>query len=185
MTAEDPTLPPEPWGHQIDVADFLGDVVRLMAYVQAGSVVFAIWRGKERDPDEPLVRFRSVFEAHQRIEIPRLLISIAAMLRAKVDDGSWNCANESVGWLSQGSRVDPERGDRLGVREACNKVIHATRVHPEYSRSEAGAQFIGALITLHGEYRGEPWSAELNLQAFCIAIVNCDFYPHDTARCRH
>jgi hypothetical protein len=185
MTAEDPTLPPEPWGHQVDVADFIGDVVRLMAYVAAGSSVAMIWRGQERDPDEPVVRFRSVFEARQRAEIPRLLISIAAMLRAKVDDGSWNCADETVGWLSHGSSVDPERGDRLGVREACNKIIHATQVHPEYSGSDDGAQFIGALITLHGEHRRELWSAELNLQAFCIAVVNCDFYPHDTARCRH
>lgn len=187
MTRDDPASPPEPWGHQVDVGGFLRDVVHLMAYITTGPSVAMIWRRErgDRDKDEQLLKFESVVVAHLGTEIPRILISIAATFRTKVDDGSWVANDESVGWLSAGERLDPEKGEALSIREACNKIIHAKRVHPDTVRAESGAETIGALITLSGDRSGRPWTAQINLQQLCIAISNTDFYPHGTGRCRH
>lgn len=162
-------------GHQIDANEFLRDVAQLAAYIHAGSNVAHTWRGPDRDPDEQLGRFRSIFEKHQKSQIPKLLISIAATLRSKVDDGSWSLSDDMIGWLTHGEKMDQERGEVLGVREVCNKIIHAKTVQPEYSKSDDGAQFIGAMITISGERDGKPWTAELNLLQFCIVAANCTF----------
>lgn len=186
MSIDDPAAPPEPWGHQIDVGSFLRDVVQLMAYIGTGSHVSMIWRGKERDPDEQLAKFRRIVEFHLRTEIPRLMISIAATLRAKVDDGSW-CLPDSVGyigWLSQGHEVDPERSTSLSLREVCNKIIHAEKVRTEAIAEREELDAIGPLVSIYGSRGGNPWSAQINLMAFCIAIADCDFDPHGRTGCR-
>ena len=164
-----------PSGHQIDANDFLRDVAQLIAYISAGSDIARIWRKTEPDPDKQLIRFKSFFEEHQTSQIPKLLVSVAATLRSKVDDGSWGISDVMVGWLTHGEKIDPERAEVLSVREACNKIIHAKKVHPKYSKSDEGAQFIGAMITISGERDGKPWTAELNLLQFCIALANCTF----------
>lgn len=167
-------------GHQIGVHDFLRDVVRLMAYISVGQSASTIWRGPERDPDYELARFREITEAHLITEIPRLLISVAAMLRAKIDDGSWRVDNdEYIGWLSQGEHIEEESGEVINVRDACNKIIHAIRVQPKHVTSENDIRSIGTIVTIFGDRFGKPWSAELNLQAFCIAVANANFGPHE------
>ena len=156
----DPTLPLEPWGRAVNVGRFLGDVVRLMAYICVGPDVASIWRREESALDERLERFRGIVEAHAKGEIPRLLISIAAMLRTKLDDGSWKAGtDEKVGWLSQGEAVDPERGEALNVREACDKIIHAKKVRPEHATNDYGMKAIGAVLACLGivaACRGAP-----------------------------
>ena len=168
-------------GHQIGVNDFLRDVVRLMAFVQAGPNVSCIWRGPERDPDAKLERFQQMVEGHLITEIPRLLISVAAVLRAKIDDGSWRVDDdEYVGWISDGDIVQQEWGQAVSVREACNKIIHAKRVQPDHVTTEDGVQSISTIVTIFGDRRGKAWAAELNLQTFCIALANTDFYAHES-----
>lgn len=187
MTDHGPTAPTRPSGHQIDVGSFLRDVVNLMAYVWTGPSVSHIWR-KERGPreaDEQLARFADLVAVHLMAQIPRTLISIASTVRIKMDDGSWLVNDEIVGWVSEGDKIDPQKGERLNVRDACNKIIHATRVHPNPYKTESGVETIGTLITLSGTRNGKPWTAEINLQEFCIAVGNTDFYPHEIGMCRH
>jgi hypothetical protein len=182
---EDPASPLPPVGHQISILGFLGDSMRLMAYVQAGSSVAAIWRGSEFGEDPNLAMLRSVFMAHQANEIPRLLVSVAAVLRAKIDDGSWAAADERVGWIASGTPSAHSAREALTVREACNKIMHAQDVKPVEHRDADGRQFIGALIDLVGERGEKQWCAELNLQAFCIALVNTDFYVRGGRPCEN
>ena len=182
---EDPASPPPPVGHQISAAAFLGDAMRLMAYVQAGGAVAAIWRGPRMDPDDQLAKLRSVFIAHQANEIPRLLISVAATLRAKLDDGSWRAPEACVGWVAPGTLADPGRHEALSIREACNKIMHAREVTPAPQTDNGGLQFIGALLTMTGERGEQQWCAELNLQAFCIAVANIDFYARGGKPCQY
>jgi hypothetical protein len=163
----------------------MSDAMRLMAYVAAGGHVTSIWRGPESEPDEHLAKLRGVFVAHQVNEIPRLLVSIAAMLRAKLDDGSWNACDESVGWIADGTLETQSNYQQLSVREACNKILHARDVVPVEHRDTEGRQFFGALIRLIGERGQQRWCGELNMQAFCIALANTDFYARGGRPCEH
>ena len=95
-----------------------------MAYISVGPNVASIWRRERTGPDraasdEPLVQFQGIVETHTKSEIPRLMISVAATLRAKLDDGSWKVTTEEmVGWISPGGAVDSQHGEALDVREA-------------------------------------------------------------------
>jgi hypothetical protein len=184
--SRDPASPPEPWGHQIDVGSFLRDVVHLMCCIDTGPSLRHIWRRerRDRDQDPQLLKFTAIAYSHLKSEVPRLLIAIAATLRAKVDDGSWILNTETVGWVSQGEKLDPERGERITIRDACNMIIHAKSVKPQPVTEHDGTETIGALISLSGERHEKPWSAEINLREFCIAVANTDFYPHG-GRCRN
>jgi hypothetical protein len=188
MTKEgDPASPPESWGHQIDVGNFLREIVHLMCCVDTGPSLRNIWRRErsDRDRDEQLLKFTSIAYAHLRTEVPRLLIATAATLRAKIDDGSWATNDERVGWLSQGENLDPEKGEALSIREACNKIIHAKAVRPHVVTENDGVETIGSLMLLNGERGGRSWTAEINLREFCIAVANTNFYPHGSEACRH
>lgn len=46
-------------------------------------------------------------------------------------------------------------------------------------------EIIGAVISLRGERNGKPWTAEVNLREFCIAVANTNFYPHGTGTFQH
>lgn len=153
-----------------------------MCCIDTGPSLRHIWRRErsDRDNDERLQRFTWIAYAHLRNEIPRLLIAIAATLRAKSDDGSWIVMNESVGWLTPAEQLDPEHGAGIDVREACNKIIHAKAVKPQPVTENDGSETIGALILLQGERSGKPWTVEINLREFCIAVANTDFYPLGT-----
>ncbi len=123
MTVEDSAFTSESAGHRIDVGSFLRDVVQLMCCIDTGPSLRLIWRRErlDRDNDEQLMKFMSIAYAHLRSEVPRLLISVAATLRAKSNDGSWIINDEMVGWLTHANKLDPERGEGISVREACNK----------------------------------------------------------------
>lgn len=187
--ADNTSAPREkPSGHQVDVGSFLRDVVNLMAYIWTGPSVAGIWRKEreDRDNDEQLKRFRDLVAVHLMAQIPQILISIAATIRIKMDDGSWAVNKEVVGYVTEGDTIGPwSKGSALDIREACNKIIHATKVHPNPIKTESGVETIGSLITLSGTRNGKPWTAEINLANFCIAVANSDFYPHETGMCRH
>jgi hypothetical protein len=187
MSEADPTILPQPWGHQVNVGSFLRDVVQLMCCIDTGPSLRHIWRRErsDRDHDEQLLRFQRIAYSHLKGEVPRLLIAIAATLRTKLDDESWVANSETVGWMSQGDSLIPECGEPLNIRAACNRIIHAKAVHPQPVTEQDGTETIGALITLSGNRSGKAWVAEINLREFCIAVANTDFYPHGTGSCRH
>jgi hypothetical protein len=140
----------------------------LMAFADAGSTIWHM-----RDNNEASTQFAATFQARRNTEIARLLISLAATLRAKVDDGTWGCSDETVGMINREGRLGSQSDEPLKVREACNKIIHATRVKPEYSGPHV--KDLGIAIYLHGEHKREHWAAVIGVQAFCIAVGDTDF----------
>jgi hypothetical protein len=167
-------VPPE-LGHQIDVGEFLYDIGRLMAAVLSAQQIAILW--DKRGAQEGVTALRTVVEGYQAREVPRLLVSLAAMFRIKQTDGSWRAKPEySVGWLCAGSEIDPECGELLTLREACNKIIHADQVESRYESAGERVHFSGTVYELRGKTQGgKPWVAELNLIELAIALVNVDF----------
>ena len=165
-------------GHRIDVSEFLGDVMRSLALLFSASDVYA-WRNSGVDDGgEPLQRVRSVFAEYQIRELPRLLLGISVVLRAKLNDSTWRVADERViAWMSDGDSVNPERGASLSLREVCNKMIHAIRVEYDPRRHEDGTTFMGSQWILYGELQGKAWAAQVNVLQFLVAAANLEFEP--------
>ncbi|MDR7268664.1 hypothetical protein J2X20_001293 [Pelomonas saccharophila] len=114
----------------------------------------------------------------QTSEISRLLIRVATYFRVKADSDMWDHGHwlhadfQGTGVLCPDMTV-PAVTVPLELREACNKIIHATTVHFDGTPDIGGQR--GALnpfVHLYGHLGKKRWKAELNLVEFCRAAVN-------------
>jgi hypothetical protein len=82
-------------------------------------------------------------------------------------------ADEALHGLSIGhTSSDPKT---LSIREACNKVIHATEVCLEWKESaeisgDGDSEYWSGALTLRGEREGRPWEVYLCVDDFSIAL---------------
>jgi hypothetical protein len=173
---EDPASPPPPVGHQVSTSTFLRDTMYLAAFVQAGPSMDAMLRTEPvSEQDFQILKLQRIFAAHQEPEIPRLLISVAATLRTKLDDGSWAAPSTIVGRMSKGT-IHSVEFEPLPLRDACNKILHAQDVLPAPGQERSGPRHVTATVKLVGERGETPWVAEIYLRDFCIAVANIDFW---------
>jgi len=159
-------------GHAIGHEVFFLDVYRLLTHTMASRSLAALEDGSSRRP------LSSFVTANERAEISRLLVSIAAYYRVKYDDGSW----EHGFWLHERfagvgelvvDRDNPTRVAPLDFREACNKIIHATKVNFDSEvDAPTNATFMTGLIHLYGTKARKEWKAVLNIIEFCRAASN-------------
>jgi len=103
-------------------------------------------------------------------EITRILISSAAALRIWFDlhdpryfaDLKTNCGKLFADWPTRS-----KKSEVLTLREACNKIIHATRVHhdtvgdPEYED-----WYLRPYVYLYGKKGKRNWRAQLDIVNF-------------------
>jgi hypothetical protein len=136
--------------------------VYVLAALVSGSAALAGLEG-----GRPGLRWaRSTFEAS---EVSRRLIGLAIMLRSQLDASS-RPADAVVGSLVPDVSA-PSLERPLGLREACNKIIHAESVDlaPEkWKQSERPP--ISSTITLQGTHRDQEWLAHLDVLSFLDAV---------------
>jgi hypothetical protein len=110
-----------------------------------------------------------------RSEVTRILISCAAGLRIQFDrrpQGSIIEPRSDCGKLFPNWATDPNKVEVLRLREACNKIIHATDIRfdvvvPDAATNpdEEGAYCLPQLY-LYGSKGHNDWRAELSLIDF-------------------
>ncbi len=54
----------------------------------------------------------------------------------------------------------------LSLREACNKIIHATKIHFDVSENEIGVLYVNPHIYLYGKKFDKDWKAKLDVLDF-------------------
>lgn len=155
--------------HALGHEAFWLDQYRLLSHVLASKSIAAL-----EGPRGP--RGLKVYE---KTEISRLLINIATYYRVKYDDGSW----EHAPWLHDeeykgvGSLIDdlnqPETSRQLDFREACNKIIHAKRVHFDGDLDPmTKSEYLNPVVYLYGYKSQQPWKATVDIITFCKAAAN-------------
>lgn len=111
---------------------------------------------------------RSTFEAS---EISRRIISLAVLLRSHLDNAG--IQSESIVGLVFPDEEKPNQIEPLSLREACNKIIHATEVdlynETDFSLEESGA--LSQQIRLYGSFQGRKWMAEVEIGRFLNAAT--------------
>ena len=146
------------------------------------------------EDDEPIVP-SSMFRLHHRLAEPRLsqlLLEIAVFVRTFDDlmeslapDAYAKHAAETGGENFIGV-LDGDGDFRL--RDACNKIIHATDFRPVYEhvdRDVAGGEpqrvwHLDGQIELAGAQGKKDWEAVLFVQAFLeIVLDRLEFYPSE------
>ncbi|MEQ5816794.1 hypothetical protein J3362_14855 [Marinobacter sp. NFXS11] len=172
--------------HLIDPAGLFDDIYTLMAIYLSSRQFIEMDIEDNEDAGPPFSGIRYWHELALGMElekVPKLLISIAATLRIKNDDGGWHSNNRRpVGRLSPDLRgTSPTDDIPLTLREACNKIIHATRVHydvEEVDRFESIGRKSGYLnpwVYLYGTKGKKDWKATLNVTAFCKCSLETTF----------
>ena len=149
--------------HAPDHSAFWLDVYRLLTHCLASERIAAIPRPGRRG-----------LRSYDRSEIFRLLINLASCYRVKYDDGSWVHVSYLQGEHEGVGRLHPDEtrseDQRLEFRDACNKIIHANRLHFDGDVNEAtGIEYINPKIYLYGEKSGKAWRATLDVVEFCKA----------------
>ncbi|MBQ0761397.1 hypothetical protein [Marinobacter psychrophilus] len=172
--------------HLIDPAGLFDDVYTLMAIYLSSRQFLEMDIEDNVDAEPPFsgIRYWHDLTLGMELEkVPKLLISIAATLRIKNDDGGWHSNNRrSVGRLWPNLNDSSSAGDiSLTLREACNKIIHATRVNYDVEpvdRFESIGRKPGHLnpwVYLYGAKGNKDWKATLDITAFCKCCLETTF----------
>lgn len=102
-------------------------------------------------------------------EITRILLSVAITARV-VDDREeklFELVAGNCGALEEGEATNP-----LTLREACNKIIHATKLRFDFSETETGQRYLNPTLYLYGQrHNGSPWKASLDIIQFAKEYV--------------
>jgi hypothetical protein len=102
-------------------------------------------------------------------EITRILLSVAITARV-IDDREekiFELVAGQCGTLEEGGA-----GKLLALREACNKIIHATKIRFDVAANEKGQRYLNPTMYLYGQRQnGAPWKASLDIIEFAKQYV--------------
>jgi hypothetical protein len=167
-------IPTEEWKatHDIGHEVFFLNVYHLLCFSLASRAIAELEDGSSKRP------LSSFVSANEQSEISKLLIQIAAYFRVKYDDGSWEHGFwlhknfQGVGSLFEDALI-PKVIVNLDFREACNKIIHAKRIHFDVAVHEkTGVEYLNPVIYLYGSKGVKEWKATLDIKEFCRAAGN-------------
>ena len=166
--------------HVIDVYNTQRNVFNLLNLCYGFSALLGDRDIEERDEEDLstsllLKKYASFFEK----EATSLLINIAANCRVLDDqlrdtessiDANSFVNDEEIGTLEiddAGSQVNTE----LTLREAFNKIIHATYISHEIVVEEEVVYYIPE-VNLTGKLGKKEWTASINILPFCITVFD-------------
>ena len=101
-------------------------------------------------------------------EISRILLTVAVVCRS-LDDAYGNIVNlvaGDCGTLARDIERNPDAVEPLTLREACNKIIHASRRNSDVERTPTGRRYLTPTLYFYGELNGREWKATLDVVAF-------------------
>jgi hypothetical protein len=152
--------------HRPNTEAALLELSRLLAIFLASKSFAALRKAHPEYPDvlDPLADA-------QDDEITRILLTLAIIARV-IDDREEGAldfiANE---WSGELEEKVPTKAHilikHLGIRDACNKIIHANKVHFDLDTDEHGQKYLNPFIYLYGERQdGGEWRATLDVLRF-------------------
>jgi hypothetical protein len=163
---EHPFLAGKKQGHAIERGSFILNLYRLICMLSASRDV------ARRGLAAPVIAMMQA--GFFKTEVTRILISCAAGLRIHFDQsqGPTDEQRSDCGKLFPNWATDPDKVEVLSLREACNKIIHATDIRFDVvvpdaaiNPDEEGAYYEPCLY-LYGSKGRNDWRAELSLIEF-------------------
>jgi hypothetical protein len=152
--------------HLPNVAATLIDLHRLVSIFLASrsfADLIEAPAGHAMEVHNPLFKLQECEED----EISRILLTLAITARV-VDDA--NARLLEIFALPCGTLVPdirrPEASEPLGMREACNKIVHATRRRFDVERNANGRPYLVPTLYFYGAQGIREWKATLDVIAF-------------------
>jgi len=156
-------------GHQVDLAGLRSDLHLLLAVFLASQPIAAIgdfdrWRG------EDLYKLQDC----EGNAITRLLLSTSISLRVLDDQEqrALDYASIYCGRLTRDITKPVESNIGLTLREACNKIIHASVVEFDRGALPSGSPYLHPFLYLKGSERSTAWEVQLDVVQFVREGIN-------------
>jgi hypothetical protein len=110
-------------------------------------------------------------------EITRILLAVAITARV-IDDRDGRILDLVAGPCGKLVTFadDEEIFTQLSLREACNKIIHAQKVHFDVSKTKDDQPYLNPSIYLYGTLHKKKWKAILDVVAFIKEYCTCVRY---------
>ena len=166
-------------GHQFDGGPFALDLYRLLGMVLSDKRIASLG-------DETSYLMQPIWllqERFRKAELLRILVSSAVALRILFDQKRdpreqrfETVSRKPCGFLWP--NLPKRQREVLTIREACNKIIHATDVIEDEVNSDWRQNpdqlgvYIRPFVYLHGTKDGADWRAKLSIIEFALGGAN-------------
>lgn len=151
-------------GHLPSVEPIILDLHRLVTLFIASPNLAELRTNLAGDPI-------SWLQQYEDEEITRILINSAIIARI-IDDRdelSLNHIDTKCGDLIE-NLTFPKVIVPLSLREACNKIIHAKKIHSDISESNE-ISYRNPILYLYGQKIGVDWKVKLNVMDYAIKYI--------------
>ncbi len=187
---ESPYWQTEGQGHHLDLSGLKLICFELLNLIEASRAVVQRFDDMEAEEErrfdtktQPLIALHIELSD---VQLRKHLLQLALFVRTYDDlmrDSEYAKAynertlkfdgDDALGWISEG---------RLGLREACNKIIHAQEIRPAYDRldrtviegqddNEETLIFLTGEVELKGMHNGKDWKGAIHLTPFIETVL--------------
>ncbi len=161
MTAADK---PAQDGYAPNLDDLRRDIYELLAFFLSSQRIAELDNSPlygERDPVQQ-------FEGLQRDLITKRLIAVAVTVRILDDQEPklFDMFTDYCGTITR-DMLRPFQNGGLGIRDACNKIIHARKVTFDAAKTSSGRAYLLPYLYLEGTEQSKPWTVNLDVVKFC------------------
>lgn len=163
--------------HQIDI-DGIQEKLILLQHFSAGSRSYCADRLIGSELDEGDGEFDEYWSCVKGI-VCAYILECSIKFRVLHDCTTGEVGQKQFEVFDEKARVGLNLGVvtighfELGLRELTNKIIHATRVVPEWERGSANGvefKFWSGTLELSGDRDGKPWSLRLYVSSWARAM---------------
>lgn len=151
-------------GHRPNLSDLRRDIYELLAFFLSSQRIAELDQSLLYGDSDPLQRFGDL----HRDLITKRLIAVAITIRI-LDDRDPHVFDMLTAYCGTITRdlAKPFETHGLGLRDACNKIIHARTVMFDSATASSGRIYLYPAAYLEGTERREPWTADLDVVKFC------------------
>jgi hypothetical protein len=161
---DSPTTPAAAAGHQPNISDLLREIYQLLTLFLSSRPIAELEESGMYGPNDPVRQFG----AQERDLITRHLIAIAVTIRILDDRQStvFDLFTDYCGTITK-DLANPIQTNGLGLRDACNKIIHARDVEFDIGTTAQGVSYLHPFVYFSGTKGSKPWTASLDVVKFC------------------
>lgn len=147
-------------GHRPDIGDLRRDIYELLSFFLSSQSIAEL----DYSDSDPIQQLGGL----QRDLITKRLISVAITIRILDDQESqvFDMVAAYCGTITK-DLANPGESCGLGLRDACNKIIHARNVTFDTSTSSTGRTYLYPSLYLEGTEGKRPWAVGLDVVKFC------------------
>ena len=153
-----------PIGYQPNIGGLLREIYELLSFFLSSQPMAELEQSPLYGSGDPVHQFGQL----ERDLITKRLIAVAITVRILDDTQSavFDLFTDYCGTITRDRKRSLETNG-LGLRDACNKIIHARKVEFDVGHTATGIAYLHPYVHLEGTEREKSWAANVYIVKFC------------------